>query len=271
MGCRRRSPRRSSPGLAHYAEKVRQVRYHLDEAEINRTSVNAPGRGLFDCDQRLFGLTFHRAAATARAYHRTVATLRSARRGARSWRLPARKTFARATSAAAPMDEPLRESRARLRPRRAADSPEQQTNSPRARPASRTCSASRTRARMFHEFAMGCMGCVERGPTSGSPAQRDAATSSSCTFETFRALALRARGAEAHAASSRNGEADPRTADARCTSALLQSRLDKVRYTASALVDMARARAGSGKKPVADVVAFERAELSAWARRRWPA
>ena len=109
--------------------------------------------------------------------------LRGARRRRRGdRRLPARQLRA-ADQAQRRLDERLPhavEERRRRRRRRCCRSSSTTTTSPRARRASRRCSASTTRARCSTSSATACTGCSRTSPTSASRAPTCCAISSSC-------------------------------------------------------------------------------------------
>ena len=167
-----------------YAEKVRQVRYDLDEAEV---------KPYFPLERMVAGgVRLRRSACSACASSRAPdiarlpprrTRLRGARRRRRADRpLPARQLRA-PDQAQRRLDERVpRCSRgtAATAPRRCCRSSSTTTTSRRARPASRRCSASTTRARCSTSSATACTGCCRTSPTSGSRAPTCCAISSSC-------------------------------------------------------------------------------------------
>jgi peptidyl-dipeptidase Dcp len=226
----------------YWAEKVRQQRYALDDAEVKPYFRWSDGGGRLRLCRRLFGLRFTRATTcrsttptsrpTRCATHTAVVGLflqdnfarPSKRSGAwmSSLRWQSRNADAvRAASAELPVilnNNNFAKGRGRASPR---------------------CCRWTTRARCSTSSATACTGCCPTSPSSGCRARRCCATSSSC-----------------RRSSSSTGSPSPRCCaprppleDRRADPGALMQRLqaarrfnqgyETVRYTASAMVDMA--------------------------------
>ena len=167
-----------------YAEKVRQVRYALDEAEVKPYfPLERITEAAFDCAGRLFGLSFV-ARPDIAVYHPDVEVyeVRGAD-GARGRPVPARQ-LRPADQAQRRLDElvpcAVEDRRQQGRRAGAADHRQQQQLRQGRAGRSRRCSASTTRARCSTSSATACTGCSRTSPTSGCRAPTCCATSSSC-------------------------------------------------------------------------------------------
>jgi peptidyl-dipeptidase Dcp len=165
-----------------YAEKLRQIRYDLDEAAIKPYfPLERIVEAAFDCAGRLFGIRFV-ARPEIRVYHPDVVVyeVRDARDAAVGLFL--HDNFARATKRSGAWMSAYRVQSRNVGGSAGAVLPiiVNNNNFAKARRASRRCSASTTHARSSTSSDTGCTGCFRMSPTSACPAPTCCATSSSC-------------------------------------------------------------------------------------------
>jgi peptidyl-dipeptidase Dcp len=244
----------------YYAEKVRQVRYDLDEAVVKPYfPLERMVEALFDCAQRLFGLSFV-ARPDLRAYHPDVKVYEVrgadgapvgvflhdnfARAGKRSgaWMSSFRKQARGAEGAVLPIVV-------------------NNNNFAKAGADAPTLLSFDDASTLFHEFGHGLHGLlsdVSYERVSGTSVLRDFVELPSQLFEHWLA---EPEVLKRHARHHRTGEPIPDALIARLLDArLFNQGYETVRYTASALVDMAAHSAAP--EEIDDLVAFERAELA---------
>ena len=262
----RRSSRRSAPKATrrtieawdwrYWAEKVRRVRYAIDDAEVKPYfRLENMVAAAFDCARRLFGLRFSRARRPAGLPPRRqgLRGRRRRRRGRR--RLPAgqlrpRQQAQRRLDEFAALAEPQRR-------RAAAGDPEQQqlrqgfARRPDAAVAGRRAHAvPRVRPRPARA-------AVRTSPTSACRAPRCCAISSSCRRRSSSTGSPNPRCCNRHARHWQTGEPIPAALVDRLHAARrFNQGYETVRYTASAIVDMA-VHAIEDAEPPADLCAFE--------------
>ncbi|MGK2898153.1 MAG: M3 family metallopeptidase [Burkholderiaceae bacterium] len=248
----------------YYAEKVRQVRYELDEATVKPYfPLTRMVEALFDCAQRLFGIRFV-ARPELRAYHPDVQVYEV--RGADDSTIGVflHDNFARATKrSGAWMSSFRRQSRnlGAAGDERALPIVINNNNFARGAPGEPTLLSFDDASTLFHEFGHGLHGLlsdVTYEAVSGTSVLRDFVELPSQIFEHWLAEPEVLR---RHARHHLTDEPIPdalieKLHDAR----LFNQGYETVRYTASALVDMA-AHALTDT-PAPEVVDFERAELA---------
>ena len=242
-----------------YAEKVRQVRYDLDEATVKPYfPLPRMVEALFDCAQRLFGLKFM-LQPEVRAYHPDVQVYEV--RGADDALVGVflHDNFARATKRSGAWMSSFRKQM-----RNGADPvlPLIVNNNNFAKgaagaPALLSFDDATT---LFHEFGHGLHGLlssVNYERVSGTSVLRDFVELPSQLFEHWLA---EPEVLKRHARHHLTDEPIPDALIARLHEArFFNQGYETVRYTASALVDMAAHALTSAQAP--DVVEFERAEL----------
>ncbi len=248
----------------YYAEKVRQVRYELDEATVKPYfPLTRMVEALFDCAQRLFGIRFV-ARPELRAYHPDVQVYEV--RGADDSTIGVflHDNFARASKrSGAWMSSFRRQSRnlGAAGDERALPIVINNNNFARGAPGEPTLLSFDDASTLFHEFGHGLHGLlsdVTYEAVSGTSVLRDFVELPSQIFEHWLAEP------EVLKRHARHHLSDEPIPDA-LIEKLHQARrfnqgYETVRYTASALVDMA-AHALTDT-PAPDVVDFERAELA---------
>ena len=246
-----------------YAEKVRQVRYDLDEATVKPYfPLTRMVEALFDCAQRLFGVTFV-AQPALRAYHPDVKVYEVRGEGGAPIGVFLHDNFARASKrSGAWMSSFRKQSRNLANTGDAAALPIiiNNNNFAKGAPGEPTLLSFDDATTLFHEFGHGLHGLLSNVTyerVSGTSVLRDFVELPSQIFEHWLAepevLKRHARHYQTH-------EAIPDALIAKLHDArLFNQGYETVRYTASALVDMA-AHALTGEAP--DVVAFERDELA---------
>jgi peptidyl-dipeptidase Dcp len=244
-----------------YAEKVRQVRYELDEASVKPYfALDRMVEALFDCAQRLFGLRFT-PRPELRAYHPDVKVYEV--RGADDALVGVflHDNFARATKRSGAWMSTFRK-QARNTGEAAAALPVIVNNNNFAKGAagSPTLLSFDDAATLFHEFGHGLHGLLSNVTyerLSGTSVLRDFVELPSQLFEHWLA---EPEVLKRHARHCATGEPIPDALIAKLHEArFFNQGYETVRYTASALVDMAAHALTSAQPP--DVVAFERAEL----------
>ena len=229
----------------YYAEKVRQVRYDLDEAAGQAVfPARAHGGGGVRLRAAPVRPALRRAAPTCAAYHPDVRVyeVRGADGGLVGVFL--HDNFARPTKRSGAWMSSYRDAvaqRRRRATRRCCRSSSTTTTSPRARPGEPTLLSFDDARTLFHEFGHGLHGLLSNVTyerLSGTNVLRDFVELPSQMFEHW---LDRARGAEAPRAPPPDRRADSRRADrASCSAARrFNQGYETVRYTASALVDMA--------------------------------
>lgn len=246
-----------------YAEKVRQVRYDLDEATIKPYfALDRMVEAAFDCAQRLFGLSFVEQPAIA-VYHPDVKVYEV--RGADEAVVGVflHDNFARTSKRSGAWMSSFR------RQSRSGDGAADRVlpivinnnNFAKGAPGEPTLLSFDDAQTLFHEFGHGLHGLLSNVTyerVSGTAVLRDFVELPSQLFEHWLS---EPEVLKRHARHCQTGEPLP---DA-LIEKLRQSRLfnqgyETVRYTASALVDMAAHALTSAAAP--DVVAFERDELA---------
>ena len=246
-----------------HAEKVRQIRYDLDEAEIKPYfPLDRMVEAAFDCASRLFGIRFV-ARPEIRVYHADVAVYEVRDAADATIGLFLHDNFARPTKrSGAWMSSYRSQSRNRGAPGEPAVLPIIVNNNNFAKgaegePTLLSFDDART---LFHEFGHGLHGLLSNVTyerVSGTNVLRDFVELPSQLFEHW---LEEPEVLKRHARHHVSGEPIPDALIARLHEArYFNQGYETVRYAASALVDMA-AHARTDPGPV-DVVAFERAEL----------
>jgi peptidyl-dipeptidase Dcp len=244
-----------------YAEKVRQVRYDLDEASIKPYfPLDRMVEALFDCAQRLFGLTFT-LKPELRAYHPEVKVYEVRGGDDALVGVFLHDNFARATKRSGAWMSAFRK-QARNTGEAAVALPVIVNNNNFAKGAagSPTLLSFDDAATLFHEFGHGLHGLLSNVTyerLSGTSVLRDFVELPSQLFEHWLA---EPEVLKRHARHHLTGEPIPDALIAKLHEArFFNQGYETVRYAASALVDMAAHALTSAQAP--DVVAFERAEL----------
>ncbi len=243
-----------------YAEKVRQVRFDLDEAEIKPFfPLDRMVEAAFDCASRLFGLSFV-ARPDVPVYHPDVQAY-EVQRGGAAIGVFLHDNFARPTKRSGAWMSAYR-----LQTRNANDGAPvlpvivNNNNFAKGAPGQPTLLSFDDARTLFHEFGHGLHGLlsdVTYQVVSGTNVLRDFVELPSQLFEHW---LEEPEVLKRHARHHLTGEPIPDELIARLHRARhFNQGYETVRYAASALVDMAvHARTSAG--PI-DVVAFERAEL----------
>ena len=248
----------------YYAEKVRQVRYELDEAVVKPYfPLTRMVEALFDCAQRLFGVRFV-ARPELRAYHPDVKIYEVRAADDSPIGVFLHDNFARATKrSGAWMSSFRRQSRngGAAGAERALPIVINNNNFAKGAPGEPTLLSFDDASTLFHEFGHGLHGLlsdVTYESVSGTSVLRDFVELPSQIFEHWLA---EPEVLKHHARHYLTDEPIPdalieKLHDAR----LFNQGYETVRYTASALVDMAAHALTDAAAP--DVVEFERAELA---------
>lgn len=247
----------------YYADKVRQARYALDEAELKPYfPLDAMVAALFDCAQRLFGLRFERRADWP-VYHPDVVAYEVFDADGESAQPSRRAVF-------------LHDNFARLGKRSGAwmnalawrhDNGGRQTpvilntnNFAKGAPGSPTLLSLDDVRTLFHEFGHGLHGMLSETRyerLSGTQVLRDFVELPSQLMEHWIADPAVM---QQHARHWQSGEAIPAELIARIKAAeLFNQGYETVRYTASALVDLAIHSLEEAEAP--DITTFERDTL----------
>ena len=255
----------------YYAEKVRQLRYDLDEATVKPYfPLHRMVEALFDCAQRLFGITFV-ARPEIRAYHPDVQVyeVRGANGAAIGAFLP--DNFARPGKRSGAWMSSLRKQSRNL-----ANTGDEvalpivinNNNFAKAAPGAPTLLSFDDATTLFHEFGHGLHGLLSNVTyerVSGTSVLRDFVELPSQIFEHWLA---EPEVLKRHARHYQTDAPIPDALIAKLHAArLFNQGYETVRYTASALVDMAVHaltidEAGDRTADaIPDVVAFEQAEL----------
>ena len=250
----------------YYAEKVRQVRYDLDEAQIKPYfPLHRMVEAVFDCAQRLFGVRFVEQPHV-RAYHPDVKVYEV--RGADDALIGVflHDNFARATKRSGAWMSSFRmQSRNAGEPgaggQGATPVVVNNNNFAKGAPGEPTLLSFDDARTLFHEFGHGLHGLLSNVTyerLSGTSVLRDFVELPSQLFEHWLS---EPEVLKRHARHHATGEPIPDALVARLHEARrFNQGYETVRYTASALVDMA-AHARTSASAL-DVVAFERAELA---------
>lgn len=241
----------------YWAEKVRVARYALDEAEL-KPFFALPNMvaAVFDCAQRLFGVQFKRREDLA-AYHDDVLTYEVSGSDGKPIGLFLHDNFSRPAKRSGAWMSSLRWQH---RNSGAGAEPSQpvilnNNNFAKAAPGEATLLSLDDVRTLFHEFGHGLHGLLsdvgyER--LSGTQVLRDFVELPSQLFEHW---AQERAVLKTHARHAVTGEPIPDALIERIEAARKFGQgYETVRYTASAIVDMA---AHQSQEPVGDIVAFE--------------
>ncbi len=252
----------------YWAEKVRLTRFAVDEAEL-KPYFALPNMvaAVFDCAGRLFGLRFTRRDDLA-AYHGDVLAYEVSDAAGRSIGLFLHDNFSRPAKRSGAWMSALR-----WQHRNGGDGAEavrpvilNNNNFAKAAPGEATLLSLDDVRTLFHEFGHGLHGLlsdVGYARLSGTKVLRDFVELPSQLFEHW---AQEREVLKAHALHAQTGEPIPDALIERIEAARKFGQgYETVRYTASAIVDMA---AHEAAEPVDDIVDFERRVL---ADRRAPA
>ncbi|MBC8056294.1 MAG: M3 family metallopeptidase [Rhizobiales bacterium] len=247
----------------YYAEKVRQVRYDLDEATVKPYfPLTRMVEALFDCAQRLFGITFV-ARPEIRTYHPDVDVYEVRGEGGAPIGIFLHDNFARATKRSGAWMSSFRKQSRNSGEGLEAVLPIIINNNNFAKGAAGepTLLSFDDASTLFHEFGHGLHGLLSNVTyerVSGTSVLRDFVELPSQIFEHWLA---EPEVLKRHARHYRTNEPIPDALIAKLHEArLFNQGYETVRYTASALVDMAAHALTDAEAP--DVVAFEQAELS---------
>ena len=247
----------------YYAEKVRRVRYDLDEAEVKPYfPLDRMVLAAFDCAQRLFGLTFTpRPEITV--YHPDVKVYEVRGAEGEPVGIFLHDNFARATKRSGAWMSSYRSQTRNVAPGEAPLLPVivNNNNFAKAAPGEPTLLSFDDATTLFHEFGHGLHGLLSNVTyerLSGTSVLRDFVELPSQIFEHW--LSER-EVLKRHARHCVTGEPIPDALiDKLHAARLFNQGYETVRYTASALVDMAVHARTEAEGP--DVVAFEAAELA---------
>jgi peptidyl-dipeptidase Dcp len=244
-----------------YAEKVRQVRYDLDEATIKPYfPLTRMVEAVFDCAKRLFGLSFIEKPEI-KAYHPDVKVYEV--RGADDAVIGVflHDNFARSTKRSGAWMSSFRKQSRGDASGRVLPIVINNNNFARGAPGEPTLLSFDDAHTLFHEFGHGLHGLLSNVTyerLSGTAVLRDFVELPSQIFEHW---LNEPEVLKRHARHHLTGEAIPDALIEKLKRArLFNQGYETVRYTASALVDMA-AHALTGSD-VPEVVAFERDELA---------
>jgi peptidyl-dipeptidase Dcp len=243
-----------------YAEKVRQQRYELDEAIVKPYfPLDRMVEAVFDCAQRLFGITFV-AKPEIRAYHPDVKVYEV--RGAADAPIGVflHDNFARASKRSGAWMSSFRK-QSRSAGVDALPIIINNNNFAKGAPGEPTLLSFDDASTLFHEFGHGLHGLLSNVTyerVSGTSVLRDFVELPSQIFEHWLA---EPEVLKRHARHHLTFEPIPDALIAKLHDArLFNQGYETVRYTASALVDMAAHALTGAEAP--DVVEFERAELA---------
>jgi peptidyl-dipeptidase Dcp len=243
----------------YYAEKVRQQRYELDEAEVKPYfPLEAMVQALFDCAQRLFGLHFVAQPEVA-GYHPDVRVYEVQRADGSLRGLFLQDNFARPTKRSGAWMNALR-----WQARNGMDQLPvilNNNNFAKGAPGEPTLLSFDDVRTLFHEFGHGLHGLlsdVEYERLSGTQVLRDFVELPSQLMEHWMAEPTVLK---QHARHYRSGEPLPDALLQRLQAAAhFNQGYDTLRYLASAYVDLAIHAQGTG--PVPDPARFEAQELA---------
>ncbi|WP_088284468.1 M3 family metallopeptidase [Ideonella sp. A 288] len=240
-----------------WAERVRVGRFALDEAEL-KAYFSLPNMvaAAFDCATRLFGLRFERRD-DVRAYHPDVVAYEVTDAGGRQVGLFLHDNFCRPVKRSGAWMSELRWQHRNVAPGEAPSQPIILNNNNFAKAAAgedTLLSLDDVRT-LFHEFGHGLHGLlsdVGYVRLSGTQVLRDFVELPSQLFEHW---AMERAVLRRHARHHRTGEPIPEALMDRIEAARkFGSAYDTLRYTASAIVDLA---AHQSEVPIDDIVAFE--------------
>ncbi|MFZ2648938.1 MAG: M3 family metallopeptidase [Burkholderiaceae bacterium] len=241
----------------YYAEKVRQARFDIDEATIKPYfPLERMVQALFDCAQRLFGLRFIALPELA-AYHADVVVYEVRDQGGAAIGVFLHDNFARPSKRSGAWMSCLRQ-----QSRNAAALPivVNNNNFARAAPGEPTLLSFDDARTLFHEFGHGLHGLLSNVTyecVSGTNVLRDFVELPSQLFEHW---LEQPEVLKRHARHFRTDEPIPDALVAKLHAARrFNQGYETVRYTASALVDMAAHALTQEQAP--DVVEFEQAQL----------
>jgi peptidyl-dipeptidase Dcp len=251
----------------YYAEKVRQVRYELDEATVKPYfALHRMVEAVFDCAYRLFGLRFVEQPQI-KAYHPDVkvyAVHDTARADGESLiGVFLHDNFARATKRSGAWMSGLRSQSRNAGSDSAAVTPVilNNNNFAKGAPGQPTLLSFDDANTLFHEFGHGLHGLLSNVTyerLSGTSVLRDFVELPSQLFEHWLA---ETEVLKRHARHYLTDEPIPDALVEKLQAArLFNQGFETVRYTASALVDMAAHALTDANVP--DIVEFERAELA---------
>jgi len=252
----------------YYAEKVRQVRYELDEATVKPYfALDRMVEAVFDCAQRLFGLRFVEQP-DIKAYHPDVKVyaVHDAARGEGGDSpigIFLHDNFARTSKRSGAWMSSLRSQSRNAAADGAGVTPVilNNNNFAKGAPGEPTLLSFDDASTLFHEFGHGLHGLLSNVTyerVSGTNVLRDFVELPSQLFEHWLA---ETQVLKRHARHYLTGEAIPDALVEKLKAArLFNQGFETVRYTASALVDMAAHALTDADVP--DVVEFERAELA---------
>ena len=243
----------------YYAEKVRQVRYDIDEAEVKPYfQLERMVEALFECAERLFGVRFI-LQPEARAYHPDVKVYEVRGAGDALVGVFLHDNFARATKRSGAWMSTFRQ--------QSGQGGEavlpivvNNNNFAKGAPGEPTLLSFEDAITLFHEFGHGLHGLLSNVTyerLSGTNVLRDFVELPSQLFEHWLA---EPEVLKRHARHFVTNEPIPDALVAKLHAARqFNQGFETVRYTASALVDMA-VHSQTGSEPI-DLVAFEEAEL----------
>jgi len=243
----------------YYAEKVRQARYELQEAELKPYfPLDAMVAALFDCAGRLFGLQFQAKPEVA-GYHPDVKVYEVQDADGRVRGLFLQDNFARPTKRSGAWMNALR-----WQARNGIDVLPiilNNNNFAKGAPGEPTLLSFDDARTLFHEFGHGLHGLlsdVEFERLSGTQVLRDFVELPSQIFEHW---ITEPAVLKKHARHYKTGEAIPDALLAKIKAAeMFNQGYETVRYTASALVDMAAHSLTGAEGP--DITAFEAQTLA---------
>jgi peptidyl-dipeptidase Dcp len=246
----------------YYAEKVRQARYDLDEAEVKPYfPLDRMVEAVFDCAQRLFGVRFVEQPGL-KVYHPDVKVyeVRDAADGLIGIFL--HDNFARPSKRSGAWMSSYRvQSKNGAGGEQVTPIVVNNNNFAKGAPGEPTLLSFDDARTLFHEFGHGLHGLLSNVTyerLSGTNVLRDFVELPSQLFEHWLS---QPQVLKRHARHHRTGEAIPDDLVKRLQAARnFNQGYETVRYTASALVDMAVHSLGSAEAP--DIAAFEAAELS---------
>ena len=243
----------------YYAEKVRQQRYALDEAAVKPYfPLDGMVEAAFDCAQRLFGITFA-VRPDLRAYHPDVKVYEVRGEGGAALGLFLHDNFARATKRSGAWMSAYRK-QSRIGGEPVLPIIVNNNNFAKGAPGEPTLLGFEDAGTLFHEFGHGLHGLLSEvgfERISGTSVLRDFVELPSQLFEHWLA---EPEVLKRHARHHATGEPIP---DALIEKLLEARRFNQgyetVRYTASALVDMAAHALTDAEPP--DIDAIERDTL----------
>ena len=244
----------------YYAEKVRQARYDIDEAMVKPYfPLERLVEAVFDCAQRLFGLRFVHLPEV-RAYHADVKVYEVRDAAGAIVGVFLHDNFARTTKRSGAWMSSFRQQSRNAVQGGATPVVVNNNNFARGAPGEPTLLSFDDARTLFHEFGHGLHGLLSNVTyecVSGTNVLRDFVELPSQLFEHW---LEQPEVLKRHARHYRTGEPIPDALIAKLHAARrFNQGYETVRYTASALVDMAAHAMTQEQGP--DVVEFERAEL----------